>query len=141
MWHTSLCKQQSRTLTTFTEDAHLIDAEELAAPVVVLKILHQQINKFSDCPEAIGSVSLLALLLLLWCNLASVILVQIERDIARKRHRGITFATNFAPKLLRSSCTMPMYTHILKNIILSSRGVRDPLGLAEGVPGKQAGLC
>ena len=42
---------------TFKEDAHIIDAEELAAPVVVLKILHQQINKFSDCPEAIGSVS------------------------------------------------------------------------------------
>ena len=52
----------------------------LVCAVSIITIVHQQINKFSDCAEAIGSVSLLALLLLLLrCNLASVILVQIER--------------------------------------------------------------
>ena len=85
---------------TFKEDAHIIDAEELAAPVVVLKILHRQIKKFGDCPEAIGSLSFLALL---WCNLASVIPVQIER-YRKKRRRGISFATNFLPKLPPFQC-------------------------------------
>ena len=80
---------------THKEDAHIIDAEELAAPVVVLKILHRQIKKFGDCPEAIGSLSFLALL---WCNLASVIPVQIER-YSKKTTPGHHFHDKFPAKI------------------------------------------